>query len=68
MMRTRINDLPETSVELSDAEMRIVSGALTSTLACYSNMSVGSSHAAMSFLGGLTNVHTGNDWDTQNDF
>jgi|HubBroStandDraft_1064217.scaffolds.fasta_scaffold08325_5 hypothetical protein len=53
-MRTEINDIPETSVELSELEMRVVSGGLASLLACYS----------ASALAGSTNVHTGQDWDS----
>jgi hypothetical protein len=52
--RTEINDIPETSVELSELEMRIVSGGLASQLACYS----------ASGLAAATNVHTGQDWDS----
>jgi len=52
--RTQINDLPESSVELSEPDLRIVSGGLNSTVGCYS-------------LAGITNKHTGNDWDTDSD-
>jgi hypothetical protein len=52
--RTEINDIPETSVELSELEMRVVSGGLASLMACYSARG----------LGGTTNVATGQDWDT----
>jgi hypothetical protein len=52
--RTEINDIPETSVELSELEMRVVSGGLASLLACYS----------ASGLASPTNVRTGQDWDT----
>jgi hypothetical protein len=34
--RTQINDLPEQAVELSDLDMRIVSGGLASAAGCYS--------------------------------
>ena len=34
--RTQINDLPEQAVELTDLDMRIVSGGLATALGCYS--------------------------------
>ena len=34
--RTQIYDLPEQAVELTDLDMRIVSGGLASALGCYS--------------------------------
>jgi hypothetical protein len=49
--RTHINDLPEQAVELSDLDMRIVSGGMLSLQACYSAKV-------------KTNVATGSDWDT----
>jgi hypothetical protein len=52
--RTEINDIPETSVELSELEMRVVSGGLSSQLACYSARG----------LAAPTNVLTGQDWDS----
>jgi hypothetical protein len=51
--RTQIYDLPEHAVELSDVDMRIVSGGLTSLQACYS------ANATT-----RTNKATGQDWDT----
>ena len=57
--RTQIADLPETAVELSEREMRIVSGGLASkSLACYT---------ASAKVGGLadkTQYNTNGDWDT----
>lgn len=57
--RTQIVDLPETAVELSEREMRIVSGGLASKLAsCYT---------ATATVGGLadkTQYNTNGDWDT----
>jgi hypothetical protein len=49
--RTHINDLPEQAVELSDVDMRIVSGGMLSLQACYSAQV-------------KTNKTTGGDWDT----
>lgn len=60
--RTQIADLAEIAVELSEREMRIVSGGISANmLACAVNIPPGS---AMLFgRGGCTNVATGNDWD-----
>jgi hypothetical protein len=33
--RTQITDLPEIAVELSEREMRVISGGLTNMLACF---------------------------------
>jgi hypothetical protein len=33
--RTQISDLPEIAVELSEREMRVISGGLTNMLACF---------------------------------
>lgn len=33
--RTQITDLPEIAIELSEREMRVISGGLTNTLACF---------------------------------
>jgi hypothetical protein len=33
--RTQIMDLPEIAVELSEREMRVISGGLTNVLACF---------------------------------
>ena len=58
--RTQIADLPETSVELSEREMRIVTGGLVARLACNAVVS-----AKASGLMDKTNVVTGQgDWDT----
>jgi hypothetical protein len=56
--RTQISDLPEVAVELSEKELRIVSGGLRSVVACYANLKSPSS------ILGETNVATGNDWDS----
>ena len=58
--RTQITDLPEMNVELSDKEMRVVSGGLKSRFSCYSRVAV-----TTAMVAGLerTNVATGNDWD-----
>ena len=59
-MRTGITDLSEIAVELSEREMRIVSGGLsTNGLACsaFIPQVVGSMRPR-------TNVATGQDWDS----
>ena len=43
--RTQIADLPEIEVELSDTELRIVSGALKAAFSCYSRVAVKSSYS-----------------------
>jgi hypothetical protein len=59
-MRTQITDLPEIAVELSEREMRIVSGGLTSTARACS--------AFITQIGGnmrpRTQYNTSGDWDT----
>ena len=52
--RTQIADLPETSVELSEREMRIVTGGLVARLACNA-----ASSAIAGGLMGKTNIATG---------
>jgi hypothetical protein len=54
--RTQINDLIEESVVLSEPELRIVSGGLSSTVGCYSLA-----------VRPTTNKATGNDWDSDSD-
>ena len=58
--RTEISDLPQIAVELSEREMRIVTGGLVARLACNAALS-----ATASGLMDKTNVVTGQgDWDT----
>jgi len=57
--RTQIIDLPEIAVELSERDLRIVTGGLTARLACNA-----ASSANVSGLMGKTNYVTGGDWDT----
>jgi hypothetical protein len=52
--RTEINDIPEKVSELSELEMRVVSGGRASIVACYS----------VRGLAAPTNVATGQDWDS----
>ena len=60
--RTQIKDLAEIAVELSEREMRIVSGGISvNMLACAVNSPPSS---AMLFGRGGTNIGTGNDWDS----
>ena len=56
--RTQITDLPEIAVELSEREMRVVSGGLASTAGCNSVASAGGS------LMDTTQKLTNSDWDT----
>jgi hypothetical protein len=56
--RTQITDLPEIAIELSENELRIVSGGVREAFACYGNV------APPSDLRVPTNVGTGNDWDS----
>lgn len=58
--RTQIEDLAEIAVELSEREMRIVSGGVSVNMrAC----AVNSPSSSAMLFGGCTNVATGNDWD-----
>lgn len=57
--RTQIADLPEIDVELSDKELRIVSGSLRAVLSCYSRVAVKKS----SFSGTPTDYNTSGDHD-----
>jgi hypothetical protein len=58
--RTQITDLPEIAVQMQEEELRIVSGGLISrNFSCYSPIK--------STLAGVTNVATGQDWDTDKD-
>ena len=58
--RTEISDLPQIAVELSEREMRIVTGGLVARLACNA-----AAPAKASGLMDKTNVVTGQgDWDT----
>ena len=57
--RTEISDLPQIAVELSEREMRIVTGGLAARLACNA-----ASSAVAGGLMGKTNIATGQDWDT----
>jgi hypothetical protein len=61
--RAEINDLPEIAVELSERDMRVVSGGLTSNLACYSALSVGTTKAGAALMD-KTTYNTNGDWDT----
>ena len=61
--RTEINDLPEIAVELSERDMRVVSGGLTSNVSCYSALSVGTTKASAALMD-KTNYVTVADWDT----
>jgi hypothetical protein len=55
--RTRIADLPEINVELTDAEMRIVSGGLRSGVyGCGGRVATASADR--------TQYNTNGDWDT----
>lgn len=55
--RSQIADLPEVEVELTDDELRIVSGALkASGFTCYTQFKVSRLNA--------TNIITNGDWDT----
>jgi hypothetical protein len=56
--RTQITDLPEITVELSENELRIVSGGLRPIHSCYAN------NASASMISGESNVATGQDWDS----
>lgn len=60
--RTQIKDLAKIAVELSEREMRIVSGGISvNMIAC----AVNSPSSAMLFgRGNRTNIVTGNDWDS----
>jgi hypothetical protein len=56
--RTRITDLPEIAVELSEKELRIVSGGLRPAFACYSRT------ASASLRGEPTDYNTNGDHDS----
>jgi hypothetical protein len=61
--RTRMTDLPQIAVELSDREMRIVSGGLKAgAMACFQFVAPPSGS-----LRGTTQYNTGGDWDTDHD-
>jgi hypothetical protein len=58
--RTQITDLAEIAVELSDREMRIVSGGISVNMrSCAVNIS----SSGGTLFAGCTNVATGQDWD-----
>jgi hypothetical protein len=58
--RTQIADLPEINVELSDNELRIVSGGLKAAFMCFSRVAVTSTTARR---GVPTDYNTNGDHD-----
>jgi hypothetical protein len=59
--RTQIADLPETSVELTESDMRIVSGGLRSGIY---GCSVRVASVSVSGFSDKTQYNTNGDWDT----
>ena len=64
--RTQIADLPEIAVELSEQELRIVSGSLRAAFSCYSRVSptLALSSKTSSLSGTPTQFNTNGDWDS----
>jgi lactobin A/cerein 7B family class IIb bacteriocin len=67
--RTQITDLPEVSVELSEREMRIVSGGLAPRVGGCGVVALAASAKMVSggiggSLGDKTQYNTNGDWDT----